>query len=470
MHPEQAPKRYSLQGRLARRLGILFLGSVMLITLGLFVSALGTFTVFGEATLLQDARRLAEVMKQEPAAIERVAETLRASGVHFAVEIEPGTPVLMSSMPDAVWLCALPVGAVLPTYFRGAAPNGVEQVGLITRLDGLWIRIAEPSQSSEAFVEMVFHEYLLDYLWVIVAFAAVMMVVGQITISRAFQSVRAISQQAMAIEPPAANVRLSSNDVPSELWPTIAALNGALDRLERGFIMQREFLAHAAHQLRTPLAALGARVDDLQAGSAEAAAAVRGDVRRLSRLVNQLLKVARFDLDAIDTQRRADLHEIAEEAVAMLAPVAVNRGRSLALIRANRPVMVRGNAAAIGDALTNLIENALEHSPPGGEVEVEVAADGAVRVLDRGPGMPAEFHEHPFQRFWRGSDSRYAGAGLGLSIVSEVARQHGANVTVEQRPGGGTIIGIRFPRWLGSQRNVGAPGNSDGQPEGQPGT
>ena len=154
----------------------------------------------------------------------------------------------------------------------------------------------------------------------------------------------------------------------------------------------------------------------------------------------------------------------------MLAPVAVNRGRSLALIRASRPVMVRGNPAAIGDALTNLIENALEHSPPGGEVEVEVVAEGAVRVLDRGPGMPAEFHEHPFQRFWRGSNSRYEGAGLGLSIVSEVARQHGANVTVEQRPGGGTIIGIRFPRWLGSQRKVAAPGNADGQPEGQQGT
>jgi signal transduction histidine kinase len=130
--------------------------------------------------------------------------------------------------------------------------------------------------------------------------------------------------------------------------------------------------------------------------------------------------------------------------VGAMAHLALAAGRTIALTGADHPVIVIGNALAITDALRNLIENALVHTPPGTEAVVEVDPTGAISVQDSGPGVPAEDRERIFERFWRGKVVRTDGAGLGLAIVMEIVRAHGANVTVSNGSPRGARFDVRF--------------------------
>jgi signal transduction histidine kinase len=127
-----------------------------------------------------------------------------------------------------------------------------------------------------------------------------------------------------------------------------------------------------------------------------------------------------------------------------MAHLALAAGRTIALTGADHPVTVIGNDAAITDALRNLIENALVHTPPGTEVVVEVDPKGAISVQDSGLGIPAEDRQRIFERFWRGKGVRTDGAGLGLAIVMEIVRAHGASVTVSNRIPRGARFDVRF--------------------------
>ncbi len=127
-----------------------------------------------------------------------------------------------------------------------------------------------------------------------------------------------------------------------------------------------------------------------------------------------------------------------------MAPWAIAQQRQVAFQGDEKPVRVKGNAQAIADAIRNLVENAVAHSPLGEEVTVSVSHDGRLCVADRGPGVPAENHEAIFQRFWRDGRLKTNGAGLGLSIVKEIMRAHGSAVSVTDNPGGGALFTLFF--------------------------
>jgi signal transduction histidine kinase len=222
----------------------------------------------------------------------------------------------------------------------------------------------------------------------------------------------------------------------------VRAVNQALDRLEQGFRTQREFTADAAHELRTPLAILRARVDALE--NPVVREALRDDIAGMSRIVSQLLDIAELESFVVGPEEKADLQSICSEVAAFVAPLAVAQGKSIALAGAREPVWIRGNPETLFRAIRNLAENAINHTPEGTNVEILVAEDGLVRVLDDGPGIPEGERELIFQRFWRRDRRRSGSAGLGLSIVSRIVEAHAGTITVENRADGGAAFSMRF--------------------------
>jgi signal transduction histidine kinase len=162
------------------------------------------------------------------------------------------------------------------------------------------------------------------------------------------------------------------------------------------------------------------------------------------------LRVARLDAIALDTSKTVDLNATAASVVATLAPWVIERGRSLALTGTDKPIYVQGNADAIEDAIRNLVENAVAHSPRGEEVTVEVLTDGRVDVADHGPGVPIDQQERIFERFWRGTRVETTGVGLGLAIVKKIMEAHRGTAAVRNNSDQGAVFTLTFAQSSGS--------------------
>jgi signal transduction histidine kinase len=261
------------------------------------------------------------------------------------------------------------------------------------------------------------------------------------TIRHGLRPLRDASAAAARVGPGHPDVHLPTAGLPGELSPLVGAVNAALDRMERSLAAHRRFVGDAAHALRTPLAILTARIDELPEG--QASAALSADCDRMSRLVEQMLTMARLDGAPLDVSAAVDLRAAAAEAVSGRAPLAIARGLELALTAPDPIPPIAGNHAAIVLAVENFIDNAIAHAPAGSAIEVVIDPPATLSVLDRGAGVPDEKRAGIFQRFQTG---RSHGVGLGLAIVAEIAAAHGASVRAESRAGGGSAFVLRFTR------------------------
>lgn len=276
----------------------------------------------------------------------------------------------------------------------------------------------------------------------------VVVLVVPIVVRRSLRPLVSASREAARIDLRSRNMRLpETENIPTEFLPLVRGINTALDRLDEAFSRQQRFAAQAAHEMRTPLAVLAARIDGLS-DTAEAEA-LRRNVQRMRLLVNRLLFVARLERGEIPLDEPVDMVALARDVVADYAPLAIAEGREVALIPEVARLPLRGNAHALESALINLIENAVRVEPAGGTVDVIVRHPAEVLVRDHGPGIPPADKTRIFEPFWRRRE-RHIGAGLGLTIVQEVARAHRGNIRVEDTPGGGATFSFRIHDPAGS--------------------
>jgi len=247
---------------------------------------------------------------------------------------------------------------------------------------------------------------------------------------------------------------LPADRLPEEIAPLVASLNGLLARLEQSFGLQRRFAADAAHELRTPLTALGLQIQLLERAKTEAeragaVARLREGVKRATRLVEQLLIMARLEPDAADRPaERVDLGALAYAVTRDFAPLA--EGREVALqVDAEENIATLGAEDALRILLSNLVDNAVRYTPPGGTIVVRLyvaAGDAILEVLDDGPGIPESERSRVFDRFYRVAGNDQPGSGLGLAIVRQVADLHRARVELGAGLGGrGLAVRVRFP-------------------------
>jgi signal transduction histidine kinase len=306
----------------------------------------------------------------------------------------------------------------------------------------VWVQAAEDLANSDVLIDDIVEDFYRHVGWITLPILLVLLVIDIAIFRRALLPLRQASEIAQHITPARTDIRLPVQEIPTEVRPLVSAINKALDRLDEGFRLQREFTADAAHELRTPLSILRTRVETLD--NPGIAKALHQDIESMSRVVGQLLDIAELEAFAIDPAEVADLQAASAEVAGFIAPLALEQGREIALLGATAPVLVKGNAEMIKRAIRNLAENAIRHAPKDTVVEFVVEDNGTVTVQDRGPGISDEERELIFRRFWRRDRNSQGSSGLGLSIVQRIAELHGASIEVERRVMGGAQFSLHF--------------------------
>ena len=249
-----------------------------------------------------------------------------------------------------------------------------------------------------------------------------------------------------------ADMRIDEDAI-SEFRQLSRSFNQMLERLNNAFAAQRQFTGNAAHELRTPLALMQAQLElfsaehpDVRPETAEFLLLLREQTERLTQMTKTLLEMS--NLQQVARNEQLQLAPMVEEIFTDLAPLAEKRSITL---EAEGDAALTGSDALIYRLLFNLTENAVKYNRPGGSVRVELAQEQEtciIRVSDTGCGIPEVYQRSIFQPFFRVDKSRsreYGGAGLGLSLVWEIADLHGGSVWVEKSSEKGTVIAVELP-------------------------
>jgi signal transduction histidine kinase len=266
------------------------------------------------------------------------------------------------------------------------------------------------------------------------------LLMGAIVLPLVLRALRRLRIAVAAVDGTDLDRRLHEPELVSELRPVARAFNAALERVQAVAGRRDRLVADIAHELRTPLAVLSLRAEELPDSPAKPE--LRRGLDRLSRMISQILDSERLGAPG-RTHEPVDLVELARGAVAGIAPLAISEGYELEFEAEVEAVVVQGDAAAIGRAVANLLSNAVAHAGGGGTISVHVTAAGAVEVQDGGPGLPPGADERVFEPFHRERWDK-DGCGLGLHLVQEVMRAHGGRA--EAAPSSaGALFRLVFP-------------------------
>ncbi|MHB8392836.1 MAG: sensor histidine kinase, partial [Acidobacteriaceae bacterium] len=237
---------------------------------------------------------------------------------------------------------------------------------------------------------------------------------------------------------PSAMSPLSATHLPDEVAPMVTAVNDLLARLSLAMETQRQFIGDAAHELRTPLAAIQLQLQlvdraDSAAEREAALAELRSGIARAIHLVQQLLALARAEPQVVPvTPGTASVDELARAVVADYAALAVDRGVDLGIAHLE-PAIVDVDADSLRVMLGNLVDNAIRYTPSGGRIDLSVttmAGEAVLEVEDNGPGISAEHLSRVFDRFYREPGTQVPGSGLGLAIVKNIVERHRGRIAL----------------------------------------
>lgn len=454
----------SLRGRLLRRLAILLGAILLLSSLSAYWSARRAADTAYDRTLLASARAVADGLYtqegQLKANVPYVAlDTFAydsAGRIYYQVfDLDgqlisgyEGVPAPPAATPRTNDYPAL--AHFYDATYRG---QGVRVVSLLQpvsepQVNGIAeIRVAETQGARERMAR----ELLVGTLWRMGLLSISALLLVWVAVNLALRPLETL-RRAVALRASDDLRPLPEAGLPREVLPLVDALNQFNERLHGLFERQSLFIADAAHELRTPLAALKARIAlGLRAETPEEwrstleQVALQSD--RLTALANQLLSLARIESGgrAISEggAQRIDLSQLTRELAMAMAPLAHARGVALAL-EAEQPVWIDGEPTLLNELLSNLVDNALAHTPQEGNLILRVFAPAVLEVEDDGPGIPSEEHDKVFERFYR-RGNQGSGAGLGLAIVGEICRAHRAQISLHQGATKGLRVRVEFP-------------------------
>ncbi len=237
-----------------------------------------------------------------------------------------------------------------------------------------------------------------------------------------------------------------ADEMPREFLPVVGAINGLIERHQQAIEQQKQFVSEAAHELRTPLAALQIQVDNLRnQPNAESVRELGDGIRRATAMIAQLLRLARLDAPDLPGEgANIDLKELMLSIVSDFVPMATRDGVELA-VAAKESILIKASDAEVRLLLANLIENAIRYTPRGGTVEVSIereCASARVEIRDSGIGIPQDALPRIFDRFYRAAPPDIEGTGLGLAIASKIAERNRFDLSVANRTDGKGVLAL----------------------------
>ncbi|WP_234822829.1 sensor histidine kinase [Ensifer adhaerens] len=259
-------------------------------------------------------------------------------------------------------------------------------------------------------------------------------------VNRAIRGISDLARETDEIDIAHRSHRLAETAVPSEVRPLVRGINSALHRLDQSYGQHQRFILDAAHELRTPVAILQARLDLLACGPERDR--LVSDCERISALAEQLLDLQRLEANARPFTS-VELVALCRTVAADLAPLAIDEGYDLSFEQNTEQSLIQGDAASLERAVTNLVQNAIEHAGNQGVIVVRVEPDGVIEISDDGPGIPEAERQRVFEAFYR-LKPRDRGAGLGLNLVLQIAERHNGRISILTSPTGGACFRLAF--------------------------
>lgn len=316
--------------------------------------------------------------------------------------------------------------------------------------DGGWLQVAQAVSAREEMAAISAARLLLPLLLILPLIG----VFTTLAVSRQLRPLRVLADQ-LQRRGAAKRNQVEVDSAPRELVPVIDALNDLLTRQAEAAQRQQAFLADAAHELRTPLAVVSLQVQRVQGAVShsdrrEAVDALKQGVDRASRLVAQLLALARSEPDTPQERCFAtlDLELLLKTVLAELYPLAAQKNVDLGLVE-SQPCVIHSDGEGLRSLVTNLLDNAIRHTPPAGRVDVCLKiteGHAELTVSDTGPGIAPERRQAVFERFVRDGMADSSGTGLGLAIARQVAERHGGVITLEDgASGSGLRVRVQLP-------------------------